>query len=158
MFHKGADNEDEVSFFVLVDDANFHEYIKFRNERIIFYAYINPLGYVPAWSHGHSDLGGYILYLDGQCILIGTGRKNYLHYPGADYWRSAKSHNSITIDNKGLCSVHGLDSLPEETIIPLLAISGIGFVSGIVLINYKAKHSKRDKSKFKRTNTKSWDT
>ena len=52
----------------------------------------------------------------------------------------------------------GLDSLPEETIIPLLAISGIGFVSGIVLINYKAKHSKRDKSKFKRTNTKSWDT
>jgi hypothetical protein len=88
-------------------------YIKFRNERIIFYAYINPLGYVPAWSHGHSDLGGYILYLDGQCILIGTGRKNYLHYPGADYWRSAKSHNSITIDNKGLCPVHGLDSLPE---------------------------------------------
>ena len=52
----------------------------------------------------------------------------------------------------------GLDSLPEETIMPLLAISGIGFVSGIVLINYKARHSKRDKSKFKRTNTKSWDT
>jgi hypothetical protein len=41
---------------------------------------------------------------------------------------------------------------------PLLAISGIGFGIGIVLLNYKAKHSKRDKSKFKRTNTKSWDT
>jgi len=51
-----------------------------------------------------------------------------------------------------------LDSLPEESIIPLLAISGIGFISGIVLLNYKAKHSKRDKSKFKRTNTKSWDS
>jgi hypothetical protein len=50
-----------------------------------------------------------------------------------------------------------LDSLPKETIIPLLAITGIGFVSGIVLLNYKAKHSKRDKGKFKRTNTKSWD-
>jgi len=50
------------------------------------------------------------------------------------------------------------DSLPEEAIIPLLAISGIGFFSGIVLLNYKAKHSKRDKSKFTRTNTKSWDT
>jgi hypothetical protein len=49
-----------------------------------------------------------------------------------------------------------LDSLPEETIMPLLAISGIGFVSGIVLLNYKAKHSKRDKGGFKRTNTKSW--
>ena len=50
-----------------------------------------------------------------------------------------------------------LDSLPEEAIVPLLAISGIGFVSGIVLLNYKAKHSKRDKGKFKRTNTKTWD-
>jgi hypothetical protein len=49
-----------------------------------------------------------------------------------------------------------LDSLPEEVIIPLLAISGIGFVSGIVLLNYKAKHSKRDKGNFKRTNTRSW--
>ena len=55
-------------------------------------------------------------------------------------------------------SVIGLDSLPDESIIPLLAISGIGLVSGVVLLNYKAKHSKRDKSKFKRTNTKSWDT
>ncbi|PBO85209.1 MAG: hypothetical protein COA77_04900 [Thaumarchaeota archaeon] len=48
------------------------------------------------------------------------------------------------------------DSLPKEAIMPLLAISGIGFVSGIVLVNYKAKHSKRDKGGFKRTNTKSW--
>jgi hypothetical protein len=49
-----------------------------------------------------------------------------------------------------------LDSLPEEVIMPLLAISGIGFVSGIVLLNYKAKHSKRDKGNFKKTNTKYW--
>ncbi len=49
-----------------------------------------------------------------------------------------------------------LDSLPEDAIMPLLAISGIGFVSGIVLLNYKAKHSKRDKGNFKKTNTKSW--
>ena len=52
----------------------------------------------------------------------------------------------------------GFDGLPEITIMPLLAISGIGFGTGIVLLNYKAKHSKRDKSKFKRTNTKTWDT
>ena len=50
------------------------------------------------------------------------------------------------------------DDLPEPLIMQLLAISGIGFGTGIVLLNYKAKHSKRDKSKFKRTNTKSWDT
>jgi hypothetical protein len=52
----------------------------------------------------------------------------------------------------------GMDSLPEMATPLLLAISGIGFIIGVVLLNYKAKHSKRDKSKFKRTNTKSWDT
>ena len=52
----------------------------------------------------------------------------------------------------------GFEGLPEITIMPLMAISGIGFGTGIVLLNYKAKHSKRDKSKFKRTNTKTWDT
>ena len=47
--------------------------------------------------------------------------------------------------------------LPNGILSPILIINGIGFVSGIVLLNYKAKHSKRDKSKFKRTNTKTWD-
>ena len=52
----------------------------------------------------------------------------------------------------------GLDALPEYMIFPLLIISGIGLILGIVLLNYNVKHSKRDKGKFKRTNTKSCDT
>jgi heme/copper-type cytochrome/quinol oxidase subunit 4 len=47
---------------------------------------------------------------------------------------------------------------PNEILFPILIINGIAWVSGFVLLNYKAKHSKRDKSKFKRTNTKTWDT
>ena len=47
--------------------------------------------------------------------------------------------------------------LPNEFLLPILIINGIIWASGLVLINYKAKHSKRDKSKFKRTNTKTWD-
>ena len=50
-----------------------------------------------------------------------------------------------------------LKELPQEVIFPLLIISGIGLITGIVLLNYKAKPSKRDKGNFKRTNTKSWD-
>ena len=46
---------------------------------------------------------------------------------------------------------------PNEIVLPILIINGIGVVAGVVLLNYKAKHSKRDKSKFKRTNTKTWD-
>jgi hypothetical protein len=48
--------------------------------------------------------------------------------------------------------------LPNELLFPILIINGIAWASGFVLLNYKAKHSKRDKSKFKRTNTKTWDT
>ena len=46
---------------------------------------------------------------------------------------------------------------PNEIVLPILIINGIGVIAGVVLLNYKAKHSKRDKSKFKRTNTKTWD-
>jgi hypothetical protein len=47
--------------------------------------------------------------------------------------------------------------LPKEALLPILIINGVIWASGLVLINYKAKHSRRDKSKFKRTNTKTWD-
>ena len=47
--------------------------------------------------------------------------------------------------------------LPNVLLLPILIINGVIWASGLVLINYKAKHSKRDKSKFKRTNTKTWD-
>jgi hypothetical protein len=45
-----------------------------------------------------------------------------------------------------------------DAVLPLLVISGIGFVTSIFLLNYKAKHSKREKGKFNRTNDKAWDT
>lgn len=32
LFHKGNQNEDEVSFFVIVSDSNYQAYVKFRNE------------------------------------------------------------------------------------------------------------------------------
>ena len=32
LFHKGNQNEDEVSFFVIVDDSDFEKYVSFRNE------------------------------------------------------------------------------------------------------------------------------
>jgi len=31
LFHKGNQNEDEVSFFIILDDKNFHEYLKIRD-------------------------------------------------------------------------------------------------------------------------------
>jgi len=37
---------------------------------------------------------------------------------------------------------------PNELLLPILIINGVIWASGLVLINYKAKHSKRDKSKF----------
>jgi hypothetical protein len=50
------------------------------------------------------------------------------------------------------------NSFPSELLFPILLINGIVWIIGIVLLNYKAKHSKRDKGKFSRTNDKAWDT
>jgi len=47
-----------------------------------------------------------------------------------------------------------------ELPIPLLyfsIINGTIWIIGLVLINYKAKHSGRNKNNFKRTNTKTYD-
>jgi len=47
-----------------------------------------------------------------------------------------------------------------ELPIPLLYVSiinGTIWITGIILLNYKAKHFKRQKKNFKRTNTKTYD-
>lgn len=92
------------------DDAG---YFRFRNQHITLYAHINPLGHVPAWSHGHADISSVILYIDGQRILVGTGRFNYNSDTCSDYGRSFRSHNTVGIGTKEPCMVHGLNGFPE---------------------------------------------
>lgn len=88
-------------------------YCCYRNNNFSMYIFTNPEGYVPSWSHAHSDIGNVILYIKGQPFLIGTGRKNYKNNSLSKYGRSIRSHNSVEIDSKEPLLVHGLNGYPE---------------------------------------------
>jgi uncharacterized heparinase superfamily protein len=68
--------------------------------------YVNPLGYVPAWSHGHADLGGFILEWNDKALLVDCGRSTYQPTEWGRYGRSVRSHNAITIDSYEPCVTH----------------------------------------------------
>ena len=51
-------------------------------------------------SHRHNDICSFVLYINGQPILVDTGRPTYnLNDPFGNYGVSAKSHNSVIIDD-----------------------------------------------------------
>lgn len=77
------------------------------------YIYSNPLGYVPEWSHGHSDLGGFVMYWHGQPFLVDCGRLNFQNTSKGSYGRSVRSHNSISIDGYEPCITHGLNGFAQ---------------------------------------------
>jgi hypothetical protein len=68
--------------------------------------YVNPLGYVPAWSHGHGDMGGFVLEWDGKPIFVDCGRATYESDRFGRYGRSARSHNTIMVDGHEPCVIH----------------------------------------------------
>jgi hypothetical protein len=88
-------------------------YCRYRNDNFSLYIYTNPEGYVAPWSHGHSDIGHFILYVKGEPLLIGTGRMDYKNTEKSNYGRSVRSHNSLEFDSREPMVVHGLNGYPE---------------------------------------------
>ncbi|MBW1741147.1 MAG: alginate lyase family protein [Deltaproteobacteria bacterium] len=88
-------------------------YYRFKNENYCIFVYVNPLGYVPEWSHGHSDIGGFVLYWDGEPIFVDVGRPTYDGTKLGTYARSVRSHNAISIDRFEPCVTHALNGFTQ---------------------------------------------
>jgi hypothetical protein len=86
------------------DDAG---YYRVAVPPITLTLYLNPLGYVPAWSHGHGDLGGFVLDWGGHPLFVDCGRATYRETALGRYGRSVRSHNAIAIDGHEPCVTHG---------------------------------------------------
>jgi len=91
-------------------DAGYHR-ITFSDYSLLFYC--SPLGYIPSWSHGHGDLGSFLLYWKDQLLFVDCGRLTYVDDSWGRYGRSVRSHNSFSIDGQEPCIVHGLNAYPE---------------------------------------------
>ena len=57
-------------------------------------------------DHRHLDLGGFVLYYDGQPLLIDCGRCDYTQSDASVYGYSASSHNTLLINGLS-AEVHG---------------------------------------------------
>ena len=65
-------------------------------------------------SHGHNDFGSIVLFLDGEEVLIDTGRCNYTHSEIGNYGIHANAHNSILLNGFAPVLKRGDRLLPEE--------------------------------------------
>ncbi len=88
-------------------------YYCIANSSYSIFIYVNPLGYVPEWSHGHSDIGGFVMYWNHQPFLVDCGRLNFHDSSMGKYGRSVRSHNSISIDGYEPCVTHGLNGFAQ---------------------------------------------
>jgi hypothetical protein len=88
-------------------------YYRITNGSYSIFIYVNPLGYVPEWSHGHSDIGGFVIYWNHQPFLVDCGRFNFQDFPMGRYGRSVRSHNGISIDGHEPCVTHGLNGFAQ---------------------------------------------
>ena len=65
-------------------------------------------------SHAHCDIGSFVLYIKGQMVFADPGRLNYeLHNQLGRHGVSAKSHNSVIIDNLESFDYHNRSRVPS---------------------------------------------
>jgi len=94
-------------------DSGFYRY---ENRYYMIFLYVNPLGYVPQWSHGHSDLGGFVFYWKESPVIVDVGRPTYKKTTLGLYSRSVRAHNSISIDGYEPYVTHGLNGFAQVMI------------------------------------------
>ncbi len=96
--------------FIAYPDAGHY---RFKNNVYSLFVYANPMGYVPEWSHGHSDVGGFVLYWEGLPVFVDVGRYSFQQNSLGLYGRSVRSHNSISLDGYEPCVTHGLNGYAQ---------------------------------------------
>ena len=57
-----------------------------------------PEGWSPMPGHGHQDCGGFEMHYLGEALFVDPGRGAYGETGKAAYFRSARAHNSLTVD------------------------------------------------------------
>lgn len=79
----------------------------------VLYFYVNPMGYIPEYSHGHCDIGSFILYIDGKPVFVDTGRFSFENSDIGNYGKMVCSHNSISIEGRDPGFIHGVNGFSQ---------------------------------------------
>ena len=90
-------NFSEIKF----NDFHFYEeagYLKLKKFKWLIFKHIEKNTNFNMASHAHHDFSSIIVYYDNKEVLIDTGRLDYSDTIEGKYGKTAKAHNSITID------------------------------------------------------------
>ena len=63
-----------------------------------FFSHLYPCGSTIPSSHGHDDMGAFVLFYKGAEVFIDPGRLNYAKNEMGLYGKSARAHNAILVD------------------------------------------------------------
>lgn len=76
-------------------------YFLIKNEQIQLLFDTGEIGLLPSMCHGHSDILSFILYYQGNPVLIDPGTYQYNQYykKYRDYFHGVHAHNTVSINN-----------------------------------------------------------
>lgn len=60
--------------------------------------YVFAAGSVPLYSHGHNEIGSFVLCRNGRVVITDPGRYSYRSDELGPYGKKAAAHNTVTLD------------------------------------------------------------
>ncbi len=75
--------------------------------------HVEPAGVIPPGSHGHNDLGSFVLFRNQIPIVVDPGRRGYTASPLDLYGASARAHNGVMVDGYEPAVLGLRNRLPE---------------------------------------------
>ena len=67
-------------------------------DNITIFWHVEPAGTPLFPSHGHCDTGSFVMFIEGEQLLIDPGRFSYIDNNEGTYGITATAHNQVTID------------------------------------------------------------
>jgi len=82
-------------------------------ENITMFWHVEPVGTPLFPSHGHCDTGSFVMFIEGEQLLIDPGRSSYIDNNEGIYGITATAHNQVTIDGYDPFLYHHRNRYPE---------------------------------------------
>jgi hypothetical protein len=82
-------------------------------DNITIFWHVEPAGTPLFPSHGHCDTGSFVMFIEGEQLLIDPGRSSYVDNNEGRYGITATAHNQITIDGYDPFLYHHRNRYPE---------------------------------------------
>jgi len=82
-------------------------------DNITIFWHVEPAGTPLFPSHGHCDTGSFVMFIEGEQLLIDPGRLSYVDNNEGRYGITAAAHNQVTIDGYDPFLYHHRNRYPE---------------------------------------------